>query len=151
MELFRLCREKHSHSLNASGVANRWNKENEFVIYAGSSRSLSTLEMLVHRNSIKILDSYKMLVISVEDKKNTIVSLSLNDLPSNWKKLEAYSDLQFIGSDWYQNKKSLLLKIPSAVIDQEFNFIINTLHSDFRKNVELLYKENYCWDDRLVS
>lgn len=48
MELFRISREKYSHALRASGAENRWNKQDEFVLYTGSSCSLSTLELVVH-------------------------------------------------------------------------------------------------------
>ncbi|WP_313255113.1 hypothetical protein [Empedobacter sp.] len=66
MLVFNIRKARYSKSLQASGVANRWNKNDEFVIYTGSSRALSTLELVVHRSSISIDNSYKLLVIEID-------------------------------------------------------------------------------------
>ncbi len=67
METFRISNKIFSDKLSSSGKPNRWNKDNEFVIYTGSSRSLSTLELVVHRKSIKPFANYRLLVISFAD------------------------------------------------------------------------------------
>ena len=59
MLVYNIRKAKYAQSLQASGVANRWNKNDEFVIYTASSRALSTLELVVHRNYINIDNSYK--------------------------------------------------------------------------------------------
>ena len=64
--------------------------------------------------------------------------------------MSTYSDLQKRGSDWYTNKKSLVLKVPSAVIPQEYNYIINAAHQDYKDKVSLVRTEDYFWDDRLI-
>ncbi|SFQ42232.1 hypothetical protein SAMN04515674_11833 [Pseudarcicella hirudinis] len=48
MLVYNIRKSKYADSLKASGVANRWNKDDEFVIYAGASISLSTLELVAH-------------------------------------------------------------------------------------------------------
>lgn len=149
MEVFKICRDKYSNSLTASGASNRWNKKDEFVIYTGSSRSLSTLELIVHRSSIKIVNPYKLLVISIKDK-TLIKEIKVEDLPKNWRTIEAYIDLQEIGSQWYNSAETLVLKIPSVIIPQEFNYMINTKHPLFKKNIVLNSKEDFNWDERLL-
>ncbi len=150
MELFRIATEEYSKNLTASGSANRWNRKCEYVLYCSSSRSLSTLELVVHRNAIKPTVLYKILVISVADDDNLLHCIKSKDLPEKWNTMQAYADLQEIGGQWYQNKTSLILKIPSAIVQQEHNYIINTKHHDFDKNVKLIRTENYFWDDRLL-
>ncbi len=150
MELFRISAEKHSSKLTSSGASNRWNKKGEYVIYTGSSRSLSTLELVVHRNFIKPDIIYKVMTISVPDTDNLIKSIKINDLPDNWRQFEAYSKLQKTGSEWINSRESLLLEVPSAIIPQEYNYIINTEHPDFEKSVKLIRTENYFWDERLL-
>jgi len=150
MELFRISAEKHSSKLTSSGASNRWNKKGEYVIYTGSSRSLSTLELVVHRNFIKPDIIYKVMTISVPDTDNLIKTIKINDLPDNWRQFEAYSKLQKIGSEWINSRESLLLEVPSAIIPQEYNYIINTEHPDFKKSVKLIRTENYFWDERLL-
>ena len=150
MELFRISSQQYSKELVSSGRSNRWNKNGEQVIYTGGSRSLSTLELIVHRNSIKPDINYKVLTISIPDSENNIKTIKTKDLPENWRKLETYSKLQEIGSEWIQSKETLLLKVPSAVIPQEYNYVINTEHSDFKKKVKLIRTEEYFWDERLL-
>lgn len=150
MEGFRISREAHASGLAASGAANRWNRRNQYVLYTGSSRSLSTLELIVHRNSIAPLDRYKVLVISIPDSDHLIKQVSTKVLPGNWRTLSAYPALQKIGNDWYESMETLVLKVPSAVIPNEFNFIINLEHPDFKDHIKLIRAEDYFWDDRLL-
>ena len=93
--------------------------------------------------------NYKVLVISIDEGARIIQKISTNDLPDNWQSLSAYSSLQTIGSNWYLRQKSLVLRVPSAVIPQENNYIINTEHPDFKSQVQLVKVEDYFWDNRL--
>ena len=147
MEIFKICKEKYAQNLQASGVSNRWNKKDEFVIYAGSSRSLSTLETVVQRSGINTAHKYKMLKINIDDSI-FVKEISIIDLPIKWESLEAYVDLQEIGSKWYQSNESLVLKVPSVIIKEEFNFVINTKHPLFEENVKLAVIEDFFWDKR---
>jgi len=151
MEVFRISQKKHSKELTSSGVANRWNFKDQKVIYTGSTRSLSTLELIVHKNAIKPRLEYKVMIISIADKDSLYKEISSKDLPTNWRKLEAYYKLQKKGSEWYEKQESLILKVPSAVIPLEYNYIINLEHPDFKKNVVHIRNENYFWDSRLVA
>ena len=150
MEVFRIVKEAFAKELTASSAANRWNKADQFVVYAGNSRSLSTLELFVHRNNIAPAFAYRMLIISIADEESLITQIKQTDLPENWRSINAYTALQQIGSDWYKSKKSLVLKVPSAVISQEYNYLINTKHPDFLEKAILVRTENYFGDERLV-
>lgn len=149
MEIFRISKKIHSSKLTASGSANRWNYEGQYVIYAGSSRSLSTLELIVHKNAVKPKAEYKVMVISVADIDYLTKQIMIADLPMNWRTMAAYAVLQKIGSDWYESQDSLVLKVPSAVIPYEYNYIINTEHPEFSKHIKLVRIENYFGDTRL--
>jgi len=149
MEVFRISKEIYANTLVASGAANRWNLQGQQVIYTGSSRALSTLEFIVHSNSIIRTINYKVMVISIADNDVLITNVLSNQLPTNWKTTAAYPILQNIGNHWYTSHKSLILRVPSAVIQQEYNYIINTVHPDFNKYVKLIRSENYFFDERL--
>lgn len=149
MELFRISTKEYSKQLTASGSPNRWNKRGEFVLYTSGSRSLSTLELVVHRNVIKPSVAYRTMVMVLSDD-GLIQSINKKDLPKSWTKMQAYAQLQEIGSQWYQNKNSLVLKIPSAIIQQEHNYIINTKHPEFESQIKLIRTENYFLDERLL-
>lgn len=150
MEVFRISKEEYSKSLSSSGSANRWNLKGQYVLYAGSSRSLSSLELIVHKGAVKPALQYKVMVISIADDDHLIKQVKINDLPSNWRSLAAYSVLQKSGSEWYKKQESLVLKIPSAVIPLEYNYIINVEHPDFQTRVSLVRTEEYFWDSRLL-
>lgn len=92
------------------------------------------------------------MVISIPDDDNFFTKIQLGDLPKNWRTMGAYSSLQEIGNNWYITNKSLILQVPSVVIPQEFNLIINVNHPDFNSgNVSLASNEDYFWDDRLFD
>jgi RES domain-containing protein len=151
MEVFRISQKKYSNELISSGAANRWNFRDQKVIYTGSSRSLSTLELIVHKNAVKPKIEYKVMIISIADRESLYKQISSKELPSNWRKLGAYFELQKRGSEWYEKQESLILKVPSVVIPAEYNYIINTEHPDFKKNVVHIRNENYFWDLRLLG
>lgn len=151
MELYRISHKDYSKVLSSSGAANRWNLDGEYVIYTGSSRSLSTLELVVHRNSIKKLPDYEVMIISIADEENLIEQILIKTLPNNWRSFESYYKLQQVGSNWYKEQRSLVLKVPSAVIPMEYNYIINTKHPLFSKKVSLVRNEEYFFDERLFE
>ena len=150
MIVYRITSKKYSERLSSSGVANLWNRDREYVIYAAQSRSLASLELVVHRSMIKPNSPYKVLLIELDIPKSQILKVNHQDLPINWKSMQAYNQLQNIGSDWYSNKKKLVLQIPSAVIPQESNYVINTQHPLFTSQVKIIEREDYFWDKRLL-
>jgi RES domain-containing protein len=149
MEVFRICSEEFSNKLTTSGKSARWNKDNQFVLYTAHSRALATLELIVHKNAITSILKYKTMVISIKENESFYTRKSIKDMPLKWRSIESYSLLQDIGNDWYVNNKSLILQVPSVVIPQEFNYIINTSHPDFKTSVSLIKTEDYFWDVRL--
>lgn len=150
MEVYRIVKESFSKKLVASGRANRWNLDDQFMIYTGSSRSLYSLELIVHKNTISPAFKYKVMLISIADEGSLFTSVLQKDLSRSWRSMMSYPELQQMGSEWYQSKRSLILKVPSAVIPKEYNYIININHSDFNAKVSLVGTEDYFWDDRLL-
>lgn len=150
MLVYRISRFKYAQNLEASGVANRWNKAGQFVIYASESRALATLELVVHRSAIIQSDTYKVMVIEISEQKLDLVQeINRSELQANWNNLQSYPRLQEIGNEWYEKKESLILKVPSAMIPQENNFVINTMHDLFKSQVKVIALEDFFWDGRL--
>jgi RES domain-containing protein len=149
MEVFRICRKEFSGMLTASGKANRWNKNGQFVIYTGCSRALSTLESVVNRSAIPLKSAYKVMVISIPDDDRLFRQIRTEELPDGWRTMAAIPSLQNIGKKWYDCNETLILKVPSAVIPFEYNYIINTKHPLFKQNIQLIRTEDYFWDNRL--
>ncbi|WP_294673883.1 RES family NAD+ phosphorylase [uncultured Fluviicola sp.] len=148
MEVFRVSSTKYSKELTASGKAARWNKDGEFVIYTGETRSLAMLENIVHKSIQTGLD-YETMILSITDSEGIFSRKRISDLPSNWRDISAYSKLQDIGSKWYHSKESLVLQVPSVIVPQEFNYIINANHPEFKNHITLVRQEEFVLDNRL--
>jgi len=109
----------------------RWNSPGTTVAYASSTTSLALLEVLVHVSSPAILGSYS--IVSVKIPESCVDDLPALAIPSNWKASPAPASTQSIGDKWIAAQSSAVLRVPSAVVDSEFNFLINVSHPDFSK------------------
>lgn len=149
MEVYKICKSRYAKKLSASGVANRWNKADEMVIYAASSGALAALENVAHRVGINLTEPYQLVTIQILEP-TLIKEITIKELPAHWRKLEAYIELQEIGSAWYNSLESPVLKVPSALVPQEYNYIFNTKHPLFSTQVILKSSEDWVWDKRLL-
>jgi RES domain-containing protein len=147
MIVYRIAKEEYSTALKASGYAARWNYKGSFVIYTAESRSLACLENLVHRSGEGNNELYRVMIIQVPDNLK-VHSIEEVNLKPKWQNFENYSYCQDIGSDWLSEGKTAILKVPSVLIKNEFNFIVNTNHPDFKK-IKLTGTEDFIFDQRL--
>jgi RES domain-containing protein len=150
MEVFRICHNKWAGELIASGFPGRWNSKDIYTIYSAASRSLACLENIVHTSGISLSkDMYKVIVIKIP-KSVEIKKVSLSELPKNWHLPtgESYEICQAIGDQWNLKKESAILEVPSAIITNEMNYLINTLHKDFKK-IKLVSSEPFFFDPRI--
>lgn len=106
------------------------------------------LENIVHK-SIQTGLNYETMIISIRDSEDVFSRKKISDLPSNWRDISAYSKLQDIGSQWYHSKKSLVLQVPSVIVPQESNYIINANHPEFKNHIMLVRQEEFVLDNRL--
>lgn len=148
MELFRITRTQFAQKLFAPGFSGRWNRTGEEVIYSASSRSLACLENLVHKRGLGDTSSFRTMVIYVPDTFG-MHPLDLQGLPENWNQISQCKICQQLGSDWYQSKIKPMLKVPSAVIPDEFNYVTNTNHPEFEK-VEIIDILPFYFDKRFL-
>ena len=151
MEVYRISSLIYADRLTSSGKQNLWNVDGQEVIYAGTSRALSSLEVLVNQNFIRPAFVQKVSVIHLPDESDYYKVILKKQLPQEykWRFNAAYPALQRLGSDWYTAKETLILKGPSAVITAEYNYVINTQHPDFKSKVKIVDVEDFFWDDRL--
>jgi RES domain-containing protein len=149
--VYRLCRKEYAKGLIASGFANRWNSKGQKVIYCASSRSLASLELLVHMSRIIPGEPYVMVAISIHKPALMITDTPLRSLPENWRSMGALGTLQKSGSLWYDRQTSLALRVPSIVIPEEYNYMINTEHPKFQTHISILHQEDHFWDKRLFA
>ena len=150
MIVYRLSHEKYASSLSSSGASNRWNKMFQFVIYCSENISLCALELLAHTNGVRPAGGFKIIKIEISNSAKTL-AIEESQLLGNWNQLSCYPQTQQIGSHWYESKSSLCMKVPSALIPTEFNYVINTHHQDYTKKVKLIDTKDFFWDNRFPS
>ncbi len=126
----------------------RWNSPGKLVVYTAESRALALAELLVHLESSGVLSRY--IVFQVEIDESYIAHLDLHDLPKNWRAEPAPKRLQTLGDEWLDSGKSAVLRVPSAIVGGEFNYLLNPLHPDFSK-LRIHLPEKFAIDKRLVK
>lgn len=132
MTVYRFTTEIYSHDISGEGAkkwGGRWNSPGLAVVYTSCSISLSLLELLIYQTSYEEIVINNLMRIDVPDTFTQIVSA--NSLKSNWQHDIDYC--RFIGNEFLQNNKSLMLKVPSAIIPEEYNILINPGHAAFGK------------------
>ncbi len=137
MEIWRICKSKHQATafsgeggLYSSG---RWHPQGFPIVYTASSLALATLEIFVHLESDRI-PLVGIRAIIPDDTPMT--EIHAEDLPLNWQETSAYPVLQRLGKQWLQEKKTPVLKVPSAIIPVEMNYLLNPLYPDLRLSVD---------------
>lgn len=146
MIVYRIAKEEYSTVLKASGYAARWNHKGSFVIYTAESRSLACLENLVHRSGEGNNALYKVMLIQIPDNLE-IEIIDVKNLKPEWQKIENYTYCQSMAVAWFSNGNTVILKVPSVLIKNEFNFVINPAHKDFKK-IKLTGVEDFIFDSR---
>jgi RES domain-containing protein len=99
------------------------------MVYTAESQSLAALELLVHLDSPSLLDQYAFFQVTIEEW--LILRLDLNEWPREWRGNPPPARLQEIGDAWAEAGKSAVLQVPSAVVPDESNFLLNPKHPEF--------------------
>jgi RES domain-containing protein len=123
-------------------VAGRWNHKGTKAVYCSQSISLCTLEWLSHNGlSVSGFSYYKF---SIEIPEELIIKYTISDLPKNWKNTPSpISNRDFAAKNFYDPREYLAMAIPSVMVHEEFNLVINPLHDAFTdviKTIRLLGK-----------
>lgn len=149
MMLYRFSPEKFSKDLSGNGAmkrGGRWNSAGFPVLYTSTTISLSLLELFVYNASYEELMNHYLMRIEVPDiytGEPVLVSVK-----PGWQKDLGYS--QFIGDSFLKLKKSLLLRVPSAIIPDENNILINPLHPNSKK-LKIIDASPFQFDSRLFK
>ena len=152
MQVFRIAKTRNIKDLTGTGAriyGGRWNHKGISVIYTSENRSLATVEYLVHVPLSMI--PVNLAVVCIEIPNRIIPKqFSLTELPSNWRDFPAPPELADLGTHWVLANESLLLRVPSAVVENEFNILINPMHPDIQY-LTISHVEEYAFDERLLK
>lgn len=152
MEGFRLARKKYPIELSGKGASiagARWNSKGTEIIYCAESRALAMAEVAVHLSLATLPSDFVMLKIDIP---NDIVMevISVNDLERNWNIFPFDFSTQLLGDDFVRRNTSCVLKVPSAVVKGDCNFLINPYHPDFKK-IKIIEQSDFPFDKRIFK
>ena len=108
----------------------RWHFKGCDIAYVADSRALAVLEQLVHTTVNLLPLPYQCFAVTVP-KGLALSAVRPENLPANWRDTPIPAELQQIGDTWLADKKTAVLRVPSALIPQEDNFILNLQHQEF--------------------
>jgi RES domain-containing protein len=150
MLLYRIAKCQYAHDLSGTGArlyGGRWNSIGRPVVYMASSRALAVLEVLVHLPPALIPNDFCQVTFEVPDD---VDELDANTLPLNWQEYPEPSVLKTMGDAFIKANRHLLLKVPSAVVTQEYNYLLNPAHAGMQE-VKLVKNEPFNFDERLIG
>lgn len=152
MRIFRLAKKKYADDLSGIGAeltGGRWNNKGTRIIYTSDSRALCTAEIAVHMPVGLIPKDYYLITLEIPDKIS-FKQIDSKLLPINWMDFPYSNITQDIGEDFISKGDFLILKVPSAVVQGDYNYLINPNHREFGK-VRLISKEKFNFDERLFK
>lgn len=142
--VYRMAHASHARDLSGDGArlyGGRWNNKGTAMIYTAESRSLAAFEALVHMSLPDLLIGRK--IVSIGIPKSIVPKIiDPSSLSKDWYKNPPPFALADLGTAWAVSMESLLLQVPSAVVQQEYNILINPLHPDM-KFVKIVDVENF--------
>ena len=151
MIVYRLGRTKYARDLTGEGArlfGGRWNHKLMPCIYTSQSRSLAVLEYTVNINIDDIPRALSITTFEVNSKK--ILEVSTAELPGNWREVPAPASARDFGTKILKEMKYAVLKIPSAVIPDEFNYVLNPLHTESSK-FSIIEVRDFVFDVRIKT
>lgn len=151
MEVFRLSSAKYANDLSGTGAkihGGRWNRKGDAVLYTAGTRALALVEVLVHTTNAFLPLNYRLITIYIPD--DSILMIPTKSLPDDWNNIEPSDSTTKISTSWLSANEYLTMRVPSVVVEGEYNFLINPAHPDFSK-VKVLRNEAFNFDNRLMK
>jgi RES domain-containing protein len=155
MKVYRVERGKYlKTTLSGIGASMtkgyRWNSLNTKLVYTAESRALATLEVFVHLDLSEDLptDRYHIEIEIPDDI--AILEVKIEDLPEDWNSQPPTITTQTIGDDFVLENEAAILKVPSSIVPQEFNYLMNPNHPE-AKRINVISKTLITFDSRFKS
>lgn len=152
MEIYRITQREYAEDLSGNGArlfGGRWNSEGVFALYTSSTRSLALLETLAHTPA-KFLDlrEYQLITIAVPDGLLS-EKIDVKDLMPGWDAPDTRRFTKKLGDAFLLNGRGLILEVPSVMMPEENNYLINPLH-EAMKQVKISARRKIFFDKRVA-
>lgn len=151
MLVYRIGRTKYADDLSGEGArlnGGRWNHRLTPCLYTSASRSLSVLEYTVNVNIDDIPRALSITTLDIPE--NHLLKLNLTDLPGDWRASPAPSSTKDFGTELLRKGEYAVIQIPSAVIPDEFNFLLNPFHKESIK-FSIVNISDFIYDVRIKT
>lgn len=149
MEAWRITRaRKSADAFSGDGArlfGGRWNSPGIPMVYTAGSRSLAILEVLAHLTKSALLNHYVLYRLECDDSLVQILS----DLPAGWNLEPPTPASQSVGDAWIESGTHPVLSVPSAIVPEERNYLLNPAHPEFSRIV-IARPATYRIDPRLL-
>jgi RES domain-containing protein len=134
-ELFRICKARYAKSAfsgeGARLYSGRWNHAGIPMVYTSTSLALAALELFVHLDPSQAPDDLVSIAATLPANIKT-ETVDLTALPADWRRID-HSAPRDLGTQWAKSKRSLAFRVPSAVIADEWNVLLNPAHAAFAR------------------
>jgi RES domain-containing protein len=152
LTLWRIAKTRHADSAfegeGARLYGGRWNSVGVRVAYASESIALACLEVLVGLQRSGVLASYSL--VSARLDEAIVESLPAASLPDGWRNHPPSPESQAVGDRWVAERRSAVLRVPSAIIEVESNYLLNPEHPEFGR-ITISAPVPFAFDARLIA
>ncbi|HET9741913.1 MAG TPA: RES family NAD+ phosphorylase [Terriglobales bacterium] len=126
----------------------RWHTEGRRIVYMAESPAGALIEALVHLelDPTRLPKSYLLLKAQASDSVHT-ETVSRAGLAENW--LNDAVVTRTVGDEWLASGTTALLRVPSAIVPETSNLLLNPSHPEASR-IQVLWHEEYPWDARLL-
>ncbi|PWT96808.1 MAG: hypothetical protein C5B52_14885 [Bacteroidetes bacterium] len=149
MVVYRISKTEYAKNISGEGskkFGGRWNHPGIACLYCAASRSLAVLEFSANV-SLELLPK-SLSIIQIEIPDDSWIEIPINKLPPGWSSHPSPPQSREFGTKLLTRAETLCIKIPSAIIPEEYNYLINPLHKDFGK-VKVKSVEDFVFDHRV--
>ena len=151
MLLYRIASPKYIEDLSGAGskqYGGRWNDKGVAMVYFAQSRAMAVMEVLVHIRPEEIDRDFVLAVFEILDEN--VLTIDITELPKAWKEKSEVETLKEIGNKFIKDSKFLLMKVPSVIIEEDYNLIFNPNHPQAHK-IRLVEKRIFKFDIRFKN
>lgn len=152
MKTYRMAKQDYAVDLSGKGAEStggRWNSKGTAMVYTSQSRALCLAEIAVHVPVGIVPLNYFITEIELPDELE-FITISEKTLPSGWNSFPHSQFTQEIGDNFIATNQFLIMKVPSAVVQGDFNYLINPKHPDFGL-IRIIQTEPFSFDKRLFT
>jgi RES domain-containing protein len=109
----------------------RWNSAGRLAVYASATKSLALLEVLVHLDVGRPLPRFVAYAFEIDDAE--VERMPLERLPRHWRTSRGFLATQRIGDEWLAAANAVALAVPSAIVPEESNYLLNPAHPAYAR------------------